>query len=425
MSLDLNLIWVLAGCALIGAGSSLVGVFTFLRKESLVGDAVAHSLLPGVVLAFMLFQVKSIWLLFPGALVAGWISLLSISGITRYSKIKPDTAIAIVLSVFFAIGIVLLTNVQQGDYGNQTGLDSFIFGKAASMLPSEINLFILVDLILIGVIALFYPYLKLFVFDPGFSKAIGIPVNFLNFILSTLTVLAVATGIQAVGVVLMAALIITPAAAARFFTHSLRSLIMLAVLFGVSCSVLGVLISYTAPAMPTGPWIVMVLSVVAVLSFVFSPGKGILSRYRLRKRHLIKVTDENVLKAMYHLSNNMNDEFVGLTSLSQARKFEGQQLGNALKRLEKSGQILRNDHQIALTEKGKLRASRVVRIHRLWELYLNQRMNIAEDHVHHDAEAIEHIITPELEAELVKDLDYPESDPHHSEIPGIKTFRNE
>jgi len=425
VSLDLNLIWVLAGCALIGAGSSLVGVFTFLRKESLVGDAVAHSLLPGVVLAFMLFQVKSIWVLFPGALIAGWISLLSISGITRYSKIKPDTAIAIVLSVFFAIGIVLLTKVQQGDYGNQTGLDSFIFGKAASMLPSEINLFILVDLILIGVIALFYPYLKLFVFDLGFSKAIGVPVNLLSFLLSTLTVLAVATGIQAVGVVLMAALIITPAAAARFFTSSLRSLIVVAVLFGVVCSVIGVLISYTAPAMPTGPWIVMVLSIVAVLSFVFSPGKGILSRYLLRRRHLIKVTDENVLKAMYHITHNLNREAVGLISLSQARKFEGQQLGSALKRLEKSDQISRDGSQIVLTEKGKERAVRVVRLHRLWELYLNKRMNIAEDHVHHDAEAIEHIITPELEAELVKDLDYPESDPHQSKIPGIKTFRNE
>lgn len=425
MSLDLNLIWVLAGCALIGAGSSLVGVFTFLRKESLVGDAVAHSLLPGVVLAFMVFQVKSIWFLFPGAIVAGWISLLSISGITRYSKIKPDAAIAIVLSVFFAIGIVLLTNVQQGDYGNQTGLDSFIFGKAASMLPGEINLFIIIDIVLIGVIALFYPYLKLFVFDPGFSKATGIPVNLLNFVLSTLTVLAVATGIQAVGVVLMAALIITPAAAARFFTNSLPSLIMVAVFIGVLCSLAGVLISYTAPAMPTGPWIVMVLSIVAVLSFVFSPKKGILSRYRLRRRHLIKVTDENVLKAVYHLSNHLSSKNIGLTSLSQARRFEGQQLDKALSRLEKSDQINRSESQISLTQKGWDRASRVVRLHRLWELYLNKRMNIAVDHVHHDAEAIEHIITPELEAELVKDLDYPESDPHQSEIPGIKTFRHE
>jgi manganese/zinc/iron transport system permease protein len=410
---------------LIGAGSSLVGVFTFLRKESLVGDAVAHALLPGVVLAFMVFQVKSIWVLFPGALIAGWLSLLSISGITRYSKIKPDTAIAIVLSVFFAIGVVLLTNVQQGDYGNQTGLDSFIFGKAASMLPSEINLFILVDLILIGAILLFYPYLKLFVFDPEFSKATGMPVGLLNFLLSTLTVLAVATGIQAVGVVLMAALIITPAAAARFLTNSLRSLIAMAILIGVLCSVSGVLISYTAPSMPTGPWIVMVLSVVAVGSFVLAPKKGILSKYFLRKRHLVKITDENVLKALYHLTKELNTESVGISTLSEARRFEGQQLGEALVRLQKTDEISRENSEISLTRKGKERASRVVRLHRLWELYLNKRMNIAEDHVHHDAEAIEHIITPELEAELVKDLGYPESDPHHSEIPGIKSFRHE
>jgi len=425
VSLDINLIWVLAGCALIGAGSSLVGVFTFLRKESLVGDAVAHALLPGVVLAFMVFQVKSIWVLFPGALIAGWLSLLSISGITRYSKIKPDTAIAIVLSVFFAIGVVLLTNVQQGDYGNQTGLDSFIFGKAASMLPGEINLFILVDLILIGTILLFYPYLKLFVFDPEFSKATGMPVGLLNFLLSTLTVLAVATGIQAVGVVLMAALIITPAAAARFLTSSLRSLIAMAVLIGVLCSVFGVLISYTAPSMPTGPWIVMVLSVVAVGSFVLAPRKGILSKYLLRKRHLVKITDENVLKALYHLTGELNANSVGIITLSEARRFEGQQLGEALSRLQKTEEIRRDNSEIYLTEKGKERASRVVRLHRLWELYLNKRMNIAEDHVHHDAEAIEHIITPELEAELVKDLGYPESDPHQSEIPGIKSFRHE
>jgi manganese/zinc/iron transport system permease protein len=293
------------------------------------------------------------------------------------------------------------------------------------MLPSEINLFILVDLILIGAILLFYPYLKLFVFDPEFSKATGMPVGLLNFLLSTLTVLAVATGIQAVGVVLMAALIITPAAAARFLTNSLRSLIAMAILIGVLCSVSGVLISYTAPSMPTGPWIVMVLSVVAVGSFVLAPKKGILSKYFLRKRHLVKITDENVLKALYHLTKELNTESVGISTLSEARRFEGQQLGEALVRLQKTDEISRENSEISLTRKGKERASRVVRLHRLWELYLNKRMNIAEDHVHHDAEAIEHIITPELEAELVKDLGYPESDPHHSEIPGIKSFRHE
>ena len=421
MSLDLNLIWVLLGCALIGAGSSLIGVFTFLRKESLVGDAVAHALLPGVILAFILFEVKSTWYLFPGAIIAGWLSLLSISAITKYSKLKSDTAIALVLSVFFAIGIVLLTYVQQGNYADKSGLDSFLFGKAASMSPVEIGFFVLIDVLLIGTVVILYPYLKLFVFDPVFAKASGHNVHLLNFVLNTLTVLAVASGIQAVGVVLMAALIITPAAAARFFSTSLKNLMILAICFGVFCAVAGVLISYSAPAMPTGPWIVMVLSVLAILSFVFSPRKGMLSRYLLRQRHAFKVIDENVLKALYHLQTRIDQ--VSIPVLSNERKFGGRELSKSIKRLTTGGEISLDGNILSLSKKGEDRAVRVVRLHRLWELYLNKRMNIAEDHVHHDAEAIEHIITPELEAELIKDLDYPLLDPHESIIPGMGDFK--
>ena len=254
--MSINLIWVIIGCALIG-GVLPCWYFCFSTKQSLVGDAVAHSLLPGVALSFLIFEEKNLWVLFPGALIAGWLSLLSIDAIRNYSKIKSDTAIAIVLSVFFAVGIVLLTHIQQGAYGNQSGLDSFLFGKAASMLPRDIYLFVLVDLILIGAIIVFYPFLKLYSFDPDFASAAGLPAKWLEFLLSTLTVLAVASGIQAVGVVLMAALIITPAAAARFYTKRLSYMLLLALAFGMTSAIGGVLISYTAPSMPTGPWIVV------------------------------------------------------------------------------------------------------------------------------------------------------------------------
>lgn len=389
-----NFIWVIAGCALIGAGASLVGTFTFLRKKSLVGDAVAHSLLPGVVLAFMLFGQKSIWVLFPGALIAGWLSLLSIEAITKYSRIKSDTAIAIVLSVFFAIGIVLLTHIQQGQYGNQSGLDAFLFGKAAAMLPRDIYLFLAVDALIIILLLLFYPYLKLYSFDPEYAGAIGLPKNLLSFLLSTLTVLAVATGIQAVGVVLMAALIITPAAAARFLGKRLSHMLGWALFFGTTGAVGGVLISYAAPSMPTGPWIVVLLSVMAIITFIFAPGKGLYNRYLIRREHRKKITDENIIKALYHLGDREGKKRVSLTELTASRRFEGSKLEAALKRLVKKNLISRRNKKIELTEGGKREGARVVRLHRLWELYLNVRMNIAEDHVHHDAEAIEHIITP-------------------------------
>ncbi len=418
--MNVNLTWVIIGCALIGAGSSLVGSFAYLRKQSLVGDAVAHALLPGVALSFLLFEEKSLWVLFPGALIAGWLSLLSIDLISRHSKIKSDTAIAIVLSVFFAAGIVLLTHIQGGDYGNQTGLDSFLFGKAASMLPRDIYLFVLVDLLLIAAILTFYPYLKLLAFDKEYSSAIGLPVKALEFLLSTITVLAVASGIQAVGVVLMAALIITPAATARFYTKRLSRMLALAMGFGIFSAIGGVLISYTAPSMPTGPWIVVLLSFVAIFTFIFAPQKGVFQRFKTQRRHVQKMSDENVLKLFYASEESGTRSSLSFTDISAARRFESQKLQHSIGRLLKNELILSENERLQLTPKGRDEASRVVRLHRLWELYLNVRMNIPEDHVHHDADAIEHIITPDLEEMLIKELGYPALDPHASVIPGMK-----
>ncbi len=415
-----NLTWVIVGCALIGAGASLVGSFAYLRKKSLVGDAVAHALLPGVALSFLIFEEKNLLVLFPGALIAGWLSLLSIEAITRFSKIKSDTAIAIVLSVFFAIGIVLLTHIQQGGYGNQSGLDAFLFGKAAAMLPRDITLFIAVDILLIAAIWLFYPYLKLYSFDQTFAGAIGLPAKRLEFLLSTLTVLAIATGIQAVGVVLMAALIITPAAAARFYTKRLSTMLGLAMLFGVLSGIGGVLISYMAPSMPTGPWIVVLLSFVAIATFIFAPQRGVYQRYRSQVSHRKKMSDENVLKLLYHLGENQPGAKFSQIELSSKRYFETRQLQDSIQRLTRKHLLDVENSRVALTSSGNDEAMRVVRLHRLWELYLNVRMNIAEDHVHNDAEAIEHIITPELEEALLKELGYPSLDPHSSVIPGVK-----
>lgn len=417
--MSVNLIWVLIGCALIGGGASVVGSFSFLRKQSLVGDAVAHSLLPGVALSFLIFEEKNLWVLFPGALIAGWLSLMSIDIITNKSKIKSDTAIAIVLSVFFAVGIVLLTHIQQGEYGNQSGLESFLFGKAASMLPRDIYLFVIVDIILILAIVIYYPYLKLYSFDPDFAKGVGLPAKWLEFLLATLTVLAVASGIQAVGVVLMAALIITPAATARFYTKRLSHMLFLALGFGMVSAVGGVLISYSAPSMPTGPWIVVILSFMAIFTFLMAPRKGIIHRNQMRKQHVAKMNRENVLKLFYILQEEQHHEFVTLPELSSARHFDSHHLEKALKKLEHKHYIKKSDSGMSLTDSGLKEAMRIVRLHRLWELYLNVRMNIPQDHVHHAADAIEHIITPEIEEALLKELGYPTIDPHESHIPGV------
>lgn len=194
----------------------------------------------------------------------------------------------------------------------------------------------------------------------------------------------------------------------------------IAMAIGVGSAVVGVLISYTAPSMPTGPWIVIVLSTVAVVIFVFAPERGMYARWRLRSEHEKKMGDENVLKLLYHFSERGATEAVPVSALTDARRFEAQALERSVKRLLRRDLISMSDMGLALKSSGRHEAQRVVRLHRLWELYLSTRMNLASDHVHHDAEAIEHIITPELEKALIEELGYPTVDPHLSEIPGIR-----
>lgn len=416
---DPNVRWVTIGTILIGAGAALVGCFTFLKKKSLVGDAVAHSILPGVCLSFILSGTKNPVYLLVGATITGFLSIVIMDIISNRSKLKPDTSIAIVLSVFFAIGMMLLSSIQGGDSGNQSGLNHFLFGKAASMVRYDVIVFSIVDIVLIISIFLGYRLLKIFSFDPQFAQAIGLPVKAINVLLSILTVLAVATGIQSVGVVLMAALLITPAASARFWTNKLFNMLLIAILFGMLAGLFGSFISYSAPSMPTGPWIVMLLSIIAVISVYFSPD-GLFFRRRQQIRHKRKIVKENILKTIYQLREiNKTQEIFSISQLREKRAFANKEFVYSIKVLEKEDYIMKNGESLMLSKKGLRESARVVRLHRLWELYLSTRMRMKSDHVHDTAEAMEHIISPEMEKELLQELDYPVTDPHQSLIPGI------
>lgn len=273
---DPNIRYVVGGSVLLAVSSALVGCFTFLKKKALVGDAVAHAVLPGVCLSFILSGTKNPIYLIIGAFITGWLSLILIDVISRKSKIKEDTAIGLILSVFFGVGILLLTMIQHSGNAAQTGLNSFLFGKAAALIGFDLVVFSLISFFLLFCVLFLYKEFTLISFDEHFAQSIGFPVKRLELALTTLTVLAVVTGIQAVGVVLMAAMLITPAAAARFWTDKLKVMLLLAAIFGALSGVSGAYISYVMPAMPTGPWIVMVISIIAISSFMLAPHRGIL-----------------------------------------------------------------------------------------------------------------------------------------------------
>lgn len=416
---DPNIISVVIGAILLTSSSAVVGTFTFLKKKALVGDAVAHAVLPGICLAFILSGTKNPIILLIGAFITGWLSLIILDYITHKSKLKEDTAIALVLSVFFGIGILLLTYIQHAGNAAQTGLDSFLFGKAAALVGTDLWVFSGVSLTLLLTVAGFFKELKLIAFDGAFAKSIGLPVRAIDQLLTTLTVLAVVTGIQAVGVVLMAAILITPAAAARFWTHSVFKMTLIAAIMGAFSGLIGAYVSFIAPAMPTGPWIVMIISAIALFSFFFAPKRGVVSRFLQQKMLQQSIMDENLLKELYHIGEVDQQPFKArsIQTILEERYFPKNALLKSLKRLQKEGYLMHEKGLWSFTKIGHKKGKRMVKLHRLWELYLSEYLKIAPDHVHEDAETIEHVITPEIEARLEQMLSFPLEDPHNSTIP--------
>ncbi len=414
-----NIKYVVFGTILLSISSAVVGCFTFIKKKSLVGDVISHAVLPGICLSFLATGSKDPFFLIIGAFISGWLSILVMDAIIQNTKIKEDAATGLSLSVFFGVGILLMTYIQHSGNASQSGLDTFLFGKAAALVGKDLLAFSIIAVIVLLTVLLFYKEFKLISFDPQFAKVIGLPIRRLEMILTSITVLAVVTGIQAVGVVLMAAMLITPAAAARFWTNRLSRMILLSSAFGAFSGISGAFISYSAPSMPTGPWMVMILSVIALVSFFFAPGKGILIRQWRRFSIRRQLLEENLLKTFYRIGENSGEHFntVAIDDLQLVRNFSPAQLTKGLRKLLVNGYVSRNNNSWFLTNEGFEKGKRITRLHRLWELYLTKYLRIAPDHVHEDADTIEHVITPELEARLEKLLEYPTSDPHHSEIP--------
>lgn len=414
---------VTLGVVFLSMSAAVAGSFTFLRKRALVGDAIAHAILPGIAIAFIMTQSKNPLILLLGALGSGWLAIGAIEFISRRSKLSGDTAIAAVLSVFFGVGILLLTHIQQSGAGNQAGLDRFLFGSAASMQLRDIYVYGAVAVLLVAVVIGLFKELMLYCFNPEYAQILGLPVKTLQWVINTITVLAVAIGIQSVGVVLMAALLITPAATARIWTDSLRKLILLSALFGGFSGLVGSYVSFSAPQMPTGAWVVMSLSALAIFSVFFAPQRGMLQRLRRQRANRIKISTENILKTLYQMGEKSKQLIVEARpeEIQAQRGFGARELQKGLRKLHRQHYLLRSGTAFYLSRQGLDEARRIVRLHRLWEIYLTQRLRLKADHIHPNAETMEHIISPEIEQQLMNELDYPELDPHDSPIPYPKT----
>lgn len=289
---DYTLRNVALGAALLGIVSGVLGSFAVLRRQGLLGDTLSHAALPGICIAFILTGSRTPIVLLLGAGIAGWIGTMLLLRIVKDTKLSEDTALGVILSVFFGVGVLLLTWIQHQNDANQAGLDRYLFGQAASLVAENVITFAILGTIAIIIVMLFFKEFKLLSFDPDFAASIGLPTRWLDVLLTSLLVVAVMIGLQTVGVVLMAAMVIGPGAAARQWTDRLHLMLILAAFFGALAGVTGAVISVQASRLPTGPMIILSLTVIVMVSVAFAPRHGIIPD-RIRRRRQRRNLQEN------------------------------------------------------------------------------------------------------------------------------------
>lgn len=304
---DYTLRTITLGTAILGGVTGMLGSFAVLRKQSLLGDAISHAALPGIALSFLITGSKDTHILLIGALISGLLGTFWIRGITTKTHLKSDTALGLILSVFFGFGMLLLTFIQKQPNANQAGLDKYLFGQAATLVESDVWLMSIVTGLCLIVLLLFWKEFKILLFDKDYAHTLGFNTKLIDVLITSFIVLAIVLGLQTVGVVLMSAMLLAPAAAARQWTNSLGLMVFLAAILGASAGVFGTAISSTQNNLSTGPVIVLVASVFVLSSFIFSPKRGLL----FKQIRLIKNRDDlelqKTLAFMYHIVEDHED----------------------------------------------------------------------------------------------------------------------
>jgi manganese/zinc/iron transport system permease protein len=415
---DYNTRVVVIGTTLLGFAAGLVGTFLLLRKRALLSDTLSHATLPGIALTFMLItswggEGKHFIALITGAAVFSVLGTVSVILIQKYSRLKDDAALGIVLSVYFGFGIALLGMASRMETGAAAGLSSFIYGKTASMLFFDAVLIGTAALGSIVVCVLLFKEFTLISFDYHYAATQGWPVIRLDFLMMTLVVVVTVIGLQAVGLILVVALLIIPPSAARFWTHRLKNALMLSGLFGALSGLLGSTLSALMANLPAGAVIVIVAAMIFIFSLAFGSTSGLLRQMIERRRLTNKVAGENLLRKMYEFyelrdsPKKPESDAIGFRfeDLLAGRAWSSAQLRRALKIARSEGMVQENgDQRFNLTEKGLNEAYQIVRKHRLWEAYLITHADIAPSQVDWGADAIEHVLDQELIQKLEKML---------------------
>jgi len=357
---DYTIRTVALGSATLGIVSGALGAFAVLRRQSLLGDAISHTALPGVALAFLLTGSRLPLTLMIGAGIAGWIGTLAVMAIVRRSRIKQDSALGMVLAVFFGIGLVLMTYVQRTPDAGKAGLDKFLFGQASTLMTRDVWTMGSIAGVALIVLFLFWKEFKLLAFDQEFGTSMGFPMRIIDILLTTLLVAAIIVGLQTVGVVLMSAMVVAPAAAARQWTDRLGLMVVLSALFGALAGVSGAVLSSLTDRLPTGPTIVLCISAVVLLSFLFAPNRGLVYNWLHGFRKRRNLAMDSVLLDLLELADQHGSRRHP-HSPDALRSMSGNPLAvdKTLAELHQLGWVVRTEPGLwRLTAEGELQANR-------------------------------------------------------------------
>jgi manganese/zinc/iron transport system permease protein len=411
---DYNTRVVIAGTMLLGVVSGVLGVYLLLRKRALLGDAISHATLPGVALAFLLTslagQNKSLAVLLVGAAISGALGGVCVLLLRHWAKIREDAALGIVLSVFFGAGVALVSVVQQLPGGNIAGLESFIYGKVVAMTGSDVALAAWANVIVLGTLAAFSKELKILCFDTELARSQGWPVMLLDCMLIAMLVMVTIVGLQAIGLIMVIALLVIPAASARFWTHSLRPMVCISGLIGGMSCAIGAMASALFADLPSGATIVLFACAAFLLSFAFGTQRGQLWAW-LRSRRMQRTKEfKHMLRICYERLEAANAKLgegaspitnVPIADVAEQRNWGRRFAMRVAMKLESEGMIVvRNSNELQLTPRGMALAEDAVREHRLLELYLMEQTMAEVGQADRDADYLEHGILPEHLAEL-------------------------
>lgn len=400
---------VMAGTMLLGFAAGLVGVFALLRKRSLMTDALGHSTLPGIGVAFLaapLFGLsgRSPGVLLVGATLTGVLGVASVHALLRWTRLREDAAIGVVLGVFFGMGVVVLSYIQTNHPGGAGGLNGLIFGQAATMRPHEAMMMGAIALGSVLATVLLLKEFALVCFNEPFARVDGWPVGLIDGLMMALVVVVTVAGIQAVGLVMVVAMVIIPAVSARFWTDRLWLLVLLSGLIGAMSGYVGTAVSAMVHRTPAGPVIVLAAGTVFLVSMLCAPRRGVLAgafrRGRLRMLiagdHMLEAAHDRGVRELRAEDVHRLAELIGWSAFARRVVVRWLMWTGYVERSRGGG--------LVLTERGAERGRRVSRNHALWEEYLTSYADIAPSHVDWSVDQVEHVLSERLVAELEQKL---------------------